>query len=81
VVVETTAFDEAPEPILRGVSQLSWAQEQAINATKEKFEHDSIKYSSESMSLKSESFNELLSLGYFESSVISVSMRTQFSVI
>ncbi|KAK6085320.1 hypothetical protein SCUP234_02868 [Seiridium cupressi] len=71
VFVDTTAFADAPEPILRSVSQLTWAQKEAIVATKERFLQDGTRCSAESMSLKSETFNELLSLGYFESSKIS----------
>ncbi|KAK6199672.1 hypothetical protein LQW54_009990 [Pestalotiopsis sp. IQ-011] len=71
VAVDTTAFSDAPEPILRGVAQLSWAQEKSIQKTRELFEKETIGYSKDSMSLKSENFNELLALGYFESSTIS----------
>jgi hypothetical protein len=74
VFVDTTGFDEAPEEILRGVSQLTWAQEQAIISTSQKLHEDDAVFSGKSMSLKSEPFNELLSLGYFESSAISVSV-------
>ncbi|KAI1873938.1 uncharacterized protein JN550_003207 [Neoarthrinium moseri] len=70
VMVDTTGFDEAPEEILRGVSQLTWAQGQIINAIDQKIQDDSIQYAATSMSLRSEPFNELLSLGYFEDCVI-----------
>ncbi|ETS85009.1 hypothetical protein PFICI_03034 [Pestalotiopsis fici W106-1] len=70
VAVKTVAFRDAPEPILRGVSQLSWAQRVSIEDTKSMIEEEGITYSSTSMTLKSEPFNELLALGYFESSVI-----------
>lgn len=78
VNVSTTGFADAPTEILRSVSQLSWAQERAIDTVKEKFEEDRIDYCAESMSLKSEAFNELLSLGYFESSVINVRAQMRF---
>jgi hypothetical protein len=76
-MVESTSFKDAPELILRAVSQLSWAQDEAVKAIKSKFTQERTEYSSESMSLESETFNELLLLGYFEKSVINVSQMTQ----
>lgn len=79
VFVETTSFADAPIEIHRGVSQLSWAQEQAVMAVKSIVVEEDTDYSADSMSLKSETFNELLSLGYFESSVINVRPRSIYS--
>ncbi|KAI0130179.1 hypothetical protein BJ170DRAFT_720338 [Xylariales sp. AK1849] len=70
VFVETNGFDSAPDEILRGVAQLTWAQEQAIEAIRQCFQENDIEYSQESMSMESRPFNELLSLGYMQSSLI-----------
>jgi hypothetical protein len=73
VTVATSAFDGAPDSILRGVAQLTWAQEKMIEQTASLFEEKAVKFSSKSMTFESKAFNELLALGYFESSTISVS--------
>lgn len=73
VKVDTRSFNDAPKEILTGVSQLTWAQAKAIQLLKGKLHDDNMNYSKESMSLKPETFNELLSLGYFEESRIKVS--------
>ncbi|ORY67655.1 uncharacterized protein BCR38DRAFT_338511 [Pseudomassariella vexata] len=70
VLVETNGFAEAPEPILRGQAQLDWAHKETISAMKELFEAEEIEYCEDSMTLEPHTFNELLSLGYFESCVI-----------
>ncbi|KAF2999511.1 hypothetical protein E8E14_001335 [Neopestalotiopsis sp. 37M] len=59
------------DSILRGVAQLTWAQEKMIEQTASLFEEKAVKFSSKSMTFESKAFNELLALGYFESSTIS----------
>ncbi|KAH8662109.1 hypothetical protein BX600DRAFT_437531 [Xylariales sp. PMI_506] len=69
VFVETVGFNNAPEEILRCVSQLTWAQGKSIEAIPDALQ--GMKFDNRSMALTTQPFNELLSLGYFESSTIS----------
>ncbi|KAK8024101.1 oxoglutarate iron-dependent oxygenase protein [Apiospora rasikravindrae] len=71
VFVESVGFKDAPAPILAGLAQLDWAQSLGITHLSEFVRGLSTGHSDTSMSLKSEKFNELLALGYFEGSTIS----------
>ncbi len=72
VVKNTKGFDEAPDPILKALHRLTWAGNTAISAIRTIAEKESLKASEGSMPPGFIPFNELLSLGYFEPSVISV---------
>ena len=58
-------FDEAPHVILKAVTRLTWAGKQAADSRLERFH----------------SFNELLSIGYFEGTRIGVSAALRFAVL
>ncbi|KAK8067960.1 hypothetical protein PG996_007072 [Apiospora saccharicola] len=71
VFVDSVGFEDAPGTILKGLAQLDWAQAIGIAHLSEFIRELPTAYSDKSMSLKSEKFNELLALGYFEKSRIS----------
>ena len=73
VQVETSPLDKAPQPVLIALSQLIWAQEKILTRVKELVGREGIGHIKESMPLQPQDFNELLVLGYFEKSSISVS--------
>lgn len=69
--MDSVGFKDAPGTILKGLAQLNWAQSLGIAHMSEFVWGLSTGHSDASMSLKSEKFNELLALGYFEGSKIS----------
>ncbi|KAK8073793.1 hypothetical protein PG994_004692 [Apiospora phragmitis] len=71
VFVDSVGFKHAPDTILTGLAQLDWAQSLGITHLSEFIQESASDYSDTSMSLKSEKFNELLALGYFQGSKIS----------
>lgn len=73
VQVETSPLDKAPQPVLVALSQMIWAQEIVLARAKELVEKEAVEHIKESMPLEYQDFNELLVLGYFEKSSISVS--------
>lgn len=72
VQVETRPLNKAPQPVLVALSQLIWAQEKILARVKELVDKEGVGHNKESMPLESQDFNELLVLGYFEKSSISV---------
>ncbi|KAK8099288.1 uncharacterized protein PG998_012529 [Apiospora kogelbergensis] len=78
VFVDSVAFKHAPDTILKCLAQLDWSQSLGItelpnfiDGLPKDVDGLATDYSDKSMSLKSEKFNELLALGYFEGSKIS----------
>ncbi|KAK8040511.1 hypothetical protein PG991_000299 [Apiospora marii] len=71
VFVDSVGFEDAPGTILKGLAQLDWAQSLGITHLSEFIRKLPVDYSDTSMSLKPETFNELLALGYFQGSKIS----------
>ena len=68
--MDSVGFEDAPDTILKGLAQLDWAQSLGITHLSKFIQEFSTDYSDTSMSLKSERFNELLALGYFQGSKI-----------
>ena len=72
VVNNTRGFDEAPDPILKALHRLTWAGKTSIDSLGEVADDEGLPKPETLPPLKFTPFNELLSLGYFETSVINV---------
>ncbi|RYP07948.1 hypothetical protein DL765_008969 [Monosporascus sp. GIB2] len=70
VVKRSKGFDEAPDAILKGLHRLTWAGKTAIDAAGKVAIEEGVAVSEGSAPAEFIPFNELLSLGYFETSVI-----------
>ncbi|RYP75102.1 hypothetical protein DL771_002563 [Monosporascus sp. 5C6A] len=70
VVKRSKGFDEAPDAILKGLHRLTWAGKTAIDAAGKVAGEEGVAVSKGSAPAEFMPFNELLSLGYFETSVI-----------
>ena len=76
VVNNTKGFDEAPDPILKALHRLTWAGKTSIDSLGTAADDEGLPQSGKLPPLKFTPFNELLSLGYFETSVINVCFST-----
>lgn len=77
VVKASRGFDEAPPPILKALHRLTWAGKTAIHALNTLVQEKELATADGSMPPQFIPFNELLSLGYFSSSVINVRFHGQ----